>query len=267
MRKQQHSQTDGAEALAAERRDKVLDLIKKDGRVIVTRDSERLGISRSTLHRDLGELARLGLITRVRGGAVAHGARRIERRFDVRLGVRQDEKRQIAQTCVADIRDDMSIFLDHSSSCFYVAEALSQKKFRSLVVVSNSLAIAELLGGIRGIEMLMTGGRVEPEFRALSGRHVVDFISRMNLNRIFVSCAAISAAEGLMTQVPFIRDLVQDILDLRRPVSLLVDNSKFDVTATFVIAPISPLIRIVTDRSTPSAARAPIAAKGVEIVG
>lgn len=257
----------GEETLPAERRDRILELLSNKGRVVVTRDSERLGISRSTLHRDLGELSRLGLIKRIRGGAVASGAKRFDQRFNVRLGINADAKRQIARACVAEISDDMSIFLDHSSTCFYVAEALAKMEFRTLVVVSNSMAVAELLGDKRGIEMLLTGGKVETEFRALSGRPVIDFISTMNLNHIFLSCRAVSVANGLMTQVPFIRDLIQGILALGRPVNLLVDSNKFDASATFSIAPLSPQIRIFTDEGTPVSRRAELAKKDVELVG
>src|SRR5205807_4899289 len=55
----------------ADRLDLTLRLVRGAGRASLTDLAGRLGVSEMTVRRDLDELARQGLVERVRGGAVA----------------------------------------------------------------------------------------------------------------------------------------------------------------------------------------------------
>ena len=56
--------------LSAERRQAILDALARDGKVVAARLVEELGVSEDTVRRDLRELAALGLVHRVHGGAL-----------------------------------------------------------------------------------------------------------------------------------------------------------------------------------------------------
>ena len=60
--------------IKAERQDKVRQLLEEQGTVSVKEISDALGVSDMTIRRDLEELASLGEIERVHGGAVARRA-------------------------------------------------------------------------------------------------------------------------------------------------------------------------------------------------
>ena len=81
--------------LTAERKQKLLDVLKTEGKVLASDLSRRFGVSEDTVRRDLRELDRSGLLQRVHGGALPRTPSSIEH------GVRQkestDAKRRSAQ--------------------------------------------------------------------------------------------------------------------------------------------------------------------------
>ena len=249
-----------------ERKEKILDRLRKIGRINITEDAKFFNISISTLHRDLEDLEKQGLIKKVMGGAVLVKGIQFTTHFDKRLQNQSREKKAIAKKAVEYIQDDTSIYLDHSSTTTYLARELKQRSFKSLVVLTNSLQIPIELGGVQGIQVISTGGAVESEFKALCGRWVVDSIQRINLNQIFISVGAISVDNGLMTQMHFINDLFPELFRRSRHINVLVDSSKFIKLCTFQISPLKPSFTIFTDKGLPEDIRKEIGAIGVKLV-
>ncbi len=249
-----------------ERKEKIIDRLRKTGRININEDAKLFNVSISTLHRDLEDLEKQGLVKKVTGGAVAGSGIRFASHFDKRLQNQAKEKKAIARKAVQHIQDDTSIYLDHSSTTTYLARELKQRSFKSLLVLTNSLQIPIELGGIQGVQVISTGGAVDSEFKALYGRWVVDSIQRINLNQIFISVGAISAANGLMTQIHFINDLIPELFRRSQHINVLVDSSKFYKLCTFQISPLKPSFTIFTDKGLPEQIRQEIEAKGLKLV-
>ena len=249
-----------------ERKEKILGRLRKTGRLNINEDAKLFNVSISTLHRDLEDLEKQGLVKKVVGGAVLVNGIQFTTHFDMRLQNQSREKKAIAKKAVEYIRDDTSIYLDHSSTITYLAREIKQRSYKSLLVLTNSLQIPIELGGVQGIQVISTGGAVESEFKALGGRWVVDSIERINLNQIFISVGAISVDNGLMTQTHFINDLFPELFRRSRDINVLVDSSKFFKLCTFQISPLKPAFTIFTDKGLPAEIRAEIEAKGLKVV-
>ncbi len=233
-----------------ERKEKILGRLRKIGLININEDAKLFNVSISTLHRDLEDLEKQGLVKKVMGGAVLANGNQFATHFDKRLQNQGKEKKAIARKAVQYIKDDTSIYLDHSSTATYLAREIKQRSFKSLLVLTNSLQIPAELGGVQGIQVISTGGVVESEFKALYGRWVVDSIQRINLNQIFISVGAISVANGLMTQMHFINDLFPELFRHSQNINVLVDSSKFYKLCTFQISPLKPSFTIFTDQRT-----------------
>jgi DeoR/GlpR family transcriptional regulator of sugar metabolism len=251
-----------------ERKEIILDKLRKNGQITIQDDARSLGVSVVTLHRDLEELATEGMVRKVRGGAIFTGKSSIETHFDIRLKVNVPEKEEIARKAAAVVADDTSIFLDHSSTAFFLARELKSRRFRSLILVTNSLVIPDELGGTKGIQVLLTGGVVESEFKALSGRWVIETLKRLNLHQVFASAAAVSPERGLMTQSPFIHEILPAVFACCDQVNVLLDHSKFYKIATYPVAQLGPSLNIFSDKglSLPKRLRAEIEKTGAKII-
>lgn len=249
-----------------ERKEKILDRLRKIGRININEDAKLFNVSISTLHRDLEDLEKQGLVKKVMGGAVLVNGMQFATHFDKRLQNQAKEKKAIAKQAVEYIQDDTSIYLDHSSTTTYLAREIKQRAFKSLLVLTNSLQIPIELGGVQGIQIISTGGAVESEFKALYGRWVVDYIQRINLSQIFISVGAISVDNGLMTQMHFIKDLFPELFQRSQHINVLVDSSKFYKLCTFQISPLKPSFIIFSDKGLPEEIRNEIEAKGLKLV-
>jgi DeoR family transcriptional regulator, fructose operon transcriptional repressor len=256
----------GDRMYAFERKDKTLLQLREQGRITVTREARRLGVSLATLRRDLEDLERQGLIQKVRGGAVLADAARFETHFEVRMKTAVAAKQHIARLAAETVKNDSSIFLDHSTSSVFLARALQRRSFRSLIVLTNSLAVPAELGEAKGVEILLTGGIVQHEFRALSGRRVVDALSWLNIHQAFVSVGAISVERGLMTQIPFIADIIPDVLRTAAQVNVLANSAKFVKVGAFQLGAVKPGLRVFSDPSLSRELRAGLEAAGVEVI-
>ena len=102
--------------IKAERQDRVRQLLEEQGTVSVKEISDALGVSDMTIRRDLEELASLGEIERVHGGARSaqgrpHAMLRHEYSHSEKRTKHAEEKLQIARRAVELIEEGSTIFL------------------------------------------------------------------------------------------------------------------------------------------------------------
>ena len=140
------------------RRERLRDLIRTDGFLPVAEISRRLGVSSVTVRRDLAAVAARGQLTRTRGGAFAD----YNTTF-ASLGQRaqwaRTAKDRIARAALAQLPRSGVVFLDAGTTVQSLARhMLRRRSSATLTVVTNSLPVASILGGARGIELHMLGG-------------------------------------------------------------------------------------------------------------
>ena len=108
--------------LKEERHRYIIERIGRDNRVYVTGLSEELNVSDDTLRRDLVELERLGLLTKVHGGAVLKS--NISLQFTERLNTATLIKQQMAAKLVLLFEEGDVILIDGGTSNLEVARRL-----------------------------------------------------------------------------------------------------------------------------------------------
>ena len=145
--------------LAETRRHRLLDLITRQGYATLDELVKVLGVSESTIRRDLEALDLSGSIKRTHGGAVYTGEVRSMPAFDERTGTAAAEKRAIGQAAAALVEDGDTVLLDGGTTTLEVARALVG---RQVQVVTNSLPIAQLLASSPQTDLILIGGYVYP---------------------------------------------------------------------------------------------------------
>ncbi len=235
-----------------QRREKIVNELQLKQTCTVAELSTLLDVSEVTIHRDLVFLNHAGIVRKVHGGATLakpsqEGVLRAEQRVDIRLKMQVEEKKDIAKRAVRLIRDETSIFIDHSSTSIYLAREIRNLAFKNLTVVTNSIKILTELEGALSVTLVSTGGNLQRQWSALGGSIAQDFLSRLNFDQIFISCGGISIERGLMTSFAFVAEILKGASDVAREINLLVDSSKFSRMGTFSIMPVNGMTRIITD--------------------
>jgi murein DD-endopeptidase MepM/ murein hydrolase activator NlpD len=110
-----------------ERQKEIIGLLHQKGSVSVSELSKTLFVTEMTIRRDLSELEKGGFLRRYRGGAVLK-INLGEMPISERMLLDKDEKEALALMCLEYLRDDMTVFIDSSSTCQYLLPHLSQLK-------------------------------------------------------------------------------------------------------------------------------------------
>ena len=229
---------------------RVLELLEEREAVSVTELSRGFSVSEVTIRNDLALLARQGLVARVRGGARALQRGHSEISFDVRLQVEAAAKRAIARAAAAMVADGEAVALDSSTTAFYIALELRDK--RELVVVTNGLRLASALADAPGISVIVPGGLVRTAAMSVVGDFASSVLRNTRIGHGFFGARGISGDLGLMDLNPDEVKIKREMADVCERVVGVFDHTKWVRSALFSFVPTERIDAIVTDEAAPA---------------
>ena len=233
------------------RRQQILRRIQRDGGVSVADLARDHNVSAVTVHRDLEELARDGLVERVHGGARSLGAPAassgpLPTAWTQRVAQSGDAKAMIAQAALRHVEQGATVFLDASSTALALARRLAEEPPNEITLVTNSPAIAYEIQA-DAVHVVVTPGELDQHMRMLAGRWTVEFLAQLNFAVAFVSAAGVTLEQGLTTARRPLADVVNAARASAERSVGLIDSAKFGRAALLSIAPAQELDAIVTD--------------------
>jgi DeoR/GlpR family transcriptional regulator of sugar metabolism len=232
------------------RRAQILERIQRDGGVSVADLARDHAVSAITVHRDLEQLAREGLVERVHGGARAlRGLGTmplIATAWTQRVEQASAAKMAIAGHAATLVSSGSTIFLDASSTALALARRLMEDPPNELTLVTNSPAIAyEVLA--EPMHVVVCPGELDQHMRMIAGRWTVEFIGDLNFDTAFVSAAGLTLDAGLTTSRRPLADVVNAARAAAGRTVGLIDSSKVGRSSLVSIAPAEELDVIVSD--------------------
>jgi len=238
------------------RRAQILERIQRDGGVSVAELARDHAVSAITVHRDLEQLAREGLVERVHGGArvirPAHPGTlpQIATAWAQRVEQAANAKTAIAEHAAAMVAPGSTIFLDASSTALALARRLMEEPPNELTLVTNSPAIAyEVIA--EPMHVVVCPGELDQHMRMLAGRWTVEFLAELNFAVAFVSAAGLTLDQGLTTARRPLADVVNAAMQSSEKTVGLIDATKFGRAAMLSITRAQDLDAIVTDGGLP----------------
>ena len=230
--------------MAEERRQKLSEVVNQRGYVSLPDLVSVIGVSESTVRRDLDYLHEVGIVRRTHGGATAVGERMTSLpAFEERSTRQAKEKRQIAQRMAEIIKDDETILLDGGTTTFEVAKQLLG---RSIQVVTNSLPIANLLGSSRDIDLVLIGGYVYPKTGVALGPIAQKAIQELHVNRLVMSVGGVTA-RGLFNGNLLLVETERAMMRSAQETNVVADHTKFGQQALAFLSDWSAIGRVVVD--------------------
>ena len=229
-----------------EREQEILDILKSSNGFVSTKIfCDKLFASESSIRRDLKSLEEKGLVKRSYGGAslISNFSNIVT--FNHRTQKNINEKRQIAQKAVSLIRDGNIIFLDQSSTSFYLANELINRS--SITVVTNNIEIMMLLSN-SGVKLISSGGFLSDENRnCLIGGDAQRTFESIYADILFFSVKAIDD-NGIVTDCAIEEIAVRnEMLKNAEKKVLLCDSSKFGVRAPFKQCELGEIDYLISD--------------------
>lgn len=217
--------------LNKEREQEILNILKTQGFVSVKQLCDTLFASESSIRRDLKALEANGLVKRSYGGASLMTNYSNIVTFHHRTRQHVNEKTAIAQKAAALVRDGDIVFLDQSSTAFYLATELMHRA--ALTVVTNNIEIMMLLSHAN-VKLISSGGVLSEENRnCLVGSEAQKTFENVFADHAFFSVKAI-ADDGIVTDCATEEIAVRcAMLKNARQTVLLCDSTKFGAHAPF----------------------------------
>lgn len=218
--------------LHKEREQEILNILKAEsGFVTVQYLCNALYASESSIRRDLKALEQQGLVKRSYGGASLVVSFSNIVTFNHRTRQNTAAKREIAKKAAALIKDGDIVFLDQSSTAFYLANELIDRS--DLTIVTNNIEILMLLSH-SGIRLISSGGRLSDENRVcLIGSDAQQTFENIYADIMFFSVKAL-CEDGTVTDCSREEVVVrQTMLKNANKTVLLCDSSKFGGKAAF----------------------------------
>lgn len=212
-----------------EREKQILEILLKEKRATVQQLAKALFISEPSVRRDLASLEKQNLIKRVHGGAVLEetALSRNKIPFLIREYEQSSAKVQIAQKAIELVRDNDVVFLDASTSCYYLIPFLAAR--RNLTVITNGVkALAKLAE--YDITVFSTGGALINSCLVLVGEEACQTIESFHADIAFFSCRGVSD-DGFLTDIAREENIVRKrMIQRSRKSYLLCATEKFGKT-------------------------------------
>jgi DeoR family fructose operon transcriptional repressor len=245
-----------------ERRSRLLDLIRVRGFAALEELVRELGVSESTIRRDLDALEEQGSARRTHGGVLYAGGLPRLAEFDERQPANWAAKRAIAARAAEVISDDETVLLDGGTTAYEVARLLVG---RSLQVVTNSLPVANLFASEARTDLVLLGGYVSPRNGVCLGPYANELLARLHVTTTVLSAAGI-ADEGLFNAHLLLAETEQAMLRAGGRAIVVADSSKFGRRSLTLVSPLDAVDVYVSDDSLADAWRQRIAAAGAELL-
>ena len=238
---------------AEQRRNRIMDMVRADGQVIVSDLCDLFQVSATTIRIDLTELERKGLLERTHGGAIPVQNARFELTSSEKSSKNTASKAAIASEAMAFIHDGLSIAIDTGTTGLELARQLAVSGIPRLTVVTNDFVTAACLEQMESCQVVLLGGMVRPGFHCTTGTAVIRQLSELYIDLFFLATNGIDYTRGLSTPAQEIATIKQHMIAVSRRTILLADRSKFGTNAFCKFADVADVDVIISDQSKPDA--------------
>jgi DeoR/GlpR family transcriptional regulator of sugar metabolism len=245
----------GAQQGPAARQAAMAERVLAEGSATAAELAERFGVSLMTIHRDLDELERQGVVRKFRGGVTAQPSGVFESNVQYRLKTMRPQKAALAAHAVRQIEPGMAVLLDDSTSTLEIARLLRLGEITPLTVVTNFLEAINLLADQRGIRLMALGGDYDRLHSSFLGVSCVEAVEQLRVDVCFASTSGVYGGYAYH-QEQHIVSVKRAMLDAAARNVLLVDHTKLGRVALHRVAPLSRFdLLLVDDGASPEQLR------------
>ena len=229
--------------LKEERHKIILKEINLHNKVLSTDLKDQLVVSEDTIRRDLNELAELGLILKVHGGAMS---KTFHYPFNGNGQVyAQDAKQVIAGKVVELFKDDMMILMEGGTTIMEIAKKIPEGLRATFFTVSPVVALS--LAEHEHIEVITIGGRLAKNSNIHIGASVINELSNIKTDLCIIGTNGISIQEGLTDSDWEVVHVMRAMMRASRQTAVVTIAEKFGTVQKLKVTDFSAIDYVVTE--------------------
>lgn len=231
---------------ALERQKRILEILNTNGAVWVSKLSEELGVTEETVRRDLEKLENQEVLVRTHGGAVPISE---TSSYDLSLEKRKQTnsaaKERLAKEAAKHLLPGDTIFLDSSTTTFYMAKEI--KKIKNITVITNSLRVINELAGAESVKLITVGGLVS------ANQSFVGALAENTIRNNFFAGKAFFSSKGVRPDTGILESNEQECFIKQQMIAnanekyCLCDASKIGRVGFYKLASFDTIDYFITD--------------------
>ncbi len=246
--------------LPEQRRERILQVVEQKGYVTLQELVSEVGVSESTVRRDLEYLEGIRQVRRTRGGAAYVGESLTA--FEDRRMRALPQKQRIARKVAELVAPGEAVLMDGGTTTLEVARQLLSKP---LQIVTNSLPIVNLVVNQPQIELIVIGGYLYPKTGVALGPHAEQMLESLHARRLIMSVGGITE-RGLFNSNALLVATERRMMQAADEVVVVADSSKFGHTALAHLCPLDAVDCLVVDPGIPDEWKQKVEAAGVRLI-
>ena len=235
---------DGLSLTPSQRREQIAEHVIEQEMVSAKDLAARFKVSVMTIHRDLDELERQGVLRKVHGGATPRPSSLFESNVRFRLGSAIAEKEALARYALTLIEPGQAVLLDDATTTLALARFLPA--VAPVTVITNYLATITVVSAMPGVRLIALGGEYLASHDSFVGVVCEAAIAALRADVFFMSTSAVSGGLAFHQE--------QEIVMVKRAMLaaasrriLLVDHGKLGKVALHRLAPLHEFDLVVVD--------------------
>lgn len=244
------------QAYVDNRRNQILEKLKRDSQVKVEELANELDCSFITIRRDLQYLEDRKLLMRVYGGAIAIETEKSKEEELLHY------KKMIAKYAARFVEDRDTLFINTSSNALRMTKYIDKNNVT--VITNNGKAITSEHRS--SVSIILTGGELRYPKEAMVGDFAIRNLQTIFAKKAFIGCSGISATAGVSTEIASevkVNELM--IQNVTNGVFVLADHTKIGKISSFTSSSIENITHLITDEKAPEEILDELRSKGVQI--
>lgn len=224
----------------------ILQELDQSGVVSVKNLKELLHVTDMTIRRDLIDLEKQGLLTRVHGGAhkkVRDGLNEVSHSEKTMLNI--EEKKTIAQKCAGLIVNGDTVFIGSGTTTDFIGDYLDGK---DISIVTNSLPIFEKLKDNPNFDLILIGGRYRVKTQTFVGQFANNLLREIKVSKAFIG---VNGIDGYNVTTANEEEGNGNAIILNNAIEkyIVADNSKFDSYSFYTFYRLDNIDTVITDEN------------------
>jgi DeoR family transcriptional regulator, aga operon transcriptional repressor len=233
--------------LNEERRRSIVEMLHRDGRVLVTDLAKYFRTSQITIRKDLEVLDSQGRIHRTYGGALpVQTEALLDPTLPEKEKLHRKEKMRIAAAAAQMVEEGQCVLLDSGTTTTAIAWAL--KEIGKLTVITNAVNIAAALSGTE-IDVILTGGMLRKNSFSLVGPVAEQALRQLSADILFLGVDGFDTKAGLFTPNLLEAQVNRIMAEISRTTVAVCDSSKFGRRSLCNIMPTTSVGHVITDKN------------------
>jgi DeoR/GlpR family transcriptional regulator of sugar metabolism len=248
--------------LKEERQQRILEMLRQEGKVMASGLSTLLEVSEDTIRRDLNDLAGEKLIQRVHGGALLRAPEKGS--FIARQKQGANVKVELARVAVHFMLDGQVIIMDGGTTTLQVAQMLPHEL--QATIITNSPPVAIALANYPRLEVYLLGGKIYKDSLVTVGVDPVEKLRGVRADLCLLGICSLHPESGISVPNMDEAQVKQAMLASAAEVIALASEEKLNTAAQYIVGPIHELTHLVTEKSVPEEILAPYRKCGVTVL-